>query len=334
MAAEAPKLITYSHTTVEIDKVIVTACLIHNISLFGKVFLSNMKSKELSIGKHSELIVYSLHFMHILTVASFFIYNVVGMFAVFDFFITLIGCKDIILISIIWYFSVKYFTWMYSLIRLVAAFNSSAYGYSKPFLYCLGIILTINLIIVNLFSILFIDYETSNIPNTNTVHCLVRGKMMSLVSIMLDMTASIGCFWLLYRKMKILQSISITDPEFNTSLIYVIKKFTILSATAILSTSVLSLFVTFTSFSLSAAAVDTVFNCWCIVLFDVRYNNSYKTLFGWMACAKVAQNENKKNKNVEISIQTVNSNSKSRKITKNETYLVDCMESTDTPTKQ
>eukprot|EP01084_Bolivina_argentea_P067504 122917_1 len=324
---EAPKLIPYSDTTVEIEKVIITACLIHNISLFGKVFLSSMKSKELSFNKHSQATIYSLHYIHLITVASFFIYNIIGILAVFDFFILAIGCKYIILTGIIVYFSAKYLTWIYSLIRLIAAFHSSAYGYSKTFLYSLGIVLTLNLIIVCLFTILFTDYETTNIPNSDTVHCLIRGNIISLLSVILDMTASVGCFWLFYRKMKMLQGT--TDPALNSGLIYVIRKFTILSGTAILSTFILSLFITFTSLAMSAVAIDTVFNCWCIVLFDVRYNDNYKKLFGWMPCSKVKHDEKNNNK-VKISIETVSGKSKSRKMTKNESHLVNSISASST----
>eukprot|EP01084_Bolivina_argentea_P305598 527942_1 len=195
-------------------------------------------------------------------------------------------------------------------------------------------------------TVLFSDAEIRTIAGGNIKYCELVGDGNVIIQFsmaMADSWATLGCFWLFYRKMKLLQhsfkptksnsefeisqspspSLSSPSPSSPSStgntnvvirgfdvknndendvpvtpkrnqptkkdhdLLYIIRKYAILSGASIISSYIGYFLVIASSLSFSAVAVDTVLNCWCIVLFDKRYDRIYQKLFGKIAYSKV-----------------------------------------------
>eukprot|EP01084_Bolivina_argentea_P286504 491491_1 len=351
------KWIDGSTATVYIDRVTVVVVLIHNLLLFMKVVYDNSKKKELSPTSQN---VNLLYYVTIITVASFFIYMISQIFSVFEFWYDSLGCSGIIIIGVILFYFGKYCTWIFSLLRLKIVFHkksSSSFGnngYSGKFLIILIIVLTLNTLLLIGLIIFYVRAQLEYIPNTNLRWCFMNAdKYTIIIFIVLDSFGTYICFYLFYRKMKLLETNAVTiiaseistqtanksttlkveihaynenknetkiestetqskKKTFDADLIYIIRKYAVLSATAILSTIFMNIFISFTALSLSFVAMDTAVNCWCIVLFDPRYDNIYRKMF---SCIAYSNKIKKKQREIEMSKQLVVSLSRKLSVT-------------------
>ena len=95
-----PKITGYSLETVYIDRVVASACFIHNIAIFTKVWYDNHKSRELSASsalKYGSL----LYYVTLATIASFCLYMLAQLLVVFDWTFDSLhfSCPNVILIG-------------------------------------------------------------------------------------------------------------------------------------------------------------------------------------------------------------------------------------------
>eukprot|EP01084_Bolivina_argentea_P118084 209587_1 len=329
-----PRIIPYTIPTLIIDKIIICICLCHNLSLFVKIAYDNHKTTELpSTSKYRN----QLYGITMLTIASFFVFNMSQLFAAFDYMYDSLTCRTVTIISITMYCFGIYLTWLFSLLRIRIVFyrqSSSTFsnvGYSGNFLKLIFFCVSIDIFAL-LFCIIFIiTAKEQQIPNTTAKYCEVNYKqgtfVHGIIFGILQSAPTLGCFYLFYRKMKLLevnifqkipiacqssQSLGsstgtqvvihdisdVKQTENNNELekripkqadfelVYVVRKYAVLSGAAIVSSWCIIFFVMFTSVSFSAVAFDTVMNCWCIALFDKRYDNIYKKIFRCVAFAK------------------------------------------------
>eukprot|EP00483_Globobulimina_turgida_P003494 UN03500 len=100
-----------------------------------------------------------------------------------------------------------------------------------------------------------------------------------------DQWCTIGCFILFWKKMRSINKFekSFGDNSECVELKYVLRKYTILLATNILSSWMLTLIITFTPLGIMAGQIDSAINMWTIVLFDAKYDNIYMLIFKCVA---------------------------------------------------
>eukprot|EP01084_Bolivina_argentea_P259226 437332_1 len=339
-----PRLIDYSVGTLYIDKVVVSIALIHNACLFLKVLYDNQKSTELPTSSQFRNVLY---YITISTVASFFIFNCTQIFAVFEFVFDSYGCKNITITGTVTYYFSIYLSWIFSLTRLKIVFHKktvtfATVGYSSCFIHTFAILVTLNVIILILLTVFTVNSNVASISN-GMRYCDIPSGGNPLVGFAfstLNVAPTITCFWLFYRKMRLLEvnifkapkmsvkksitqqasptpgsstnknTVSVmihglddmdstndrkeTDNDPNNGqvsagdydLVYVVRKYAVLSAASIISSWAGLFLILCSSLSFAAISLDTIVNCWCIVLFDKRYDRIYHTIFGCVSVAK------------------------------------------------
>ena len=102
---------------------------------------------------------------------------------------------------------------------------------------------------------------------------------------MTDSACSILCYWLFYRKMRILTNTFLSEQDKpDYILLYVVRKHVILTAAMILSTffCLLAIILPLDS-AVAAGSIDSMVNVWCLLMFDKRFDRVYLSVFGCIA---------------------------------------------------
>eukprot|EP01083_Nonionella_stella_P085858 238196_1 len=307
-------IISINPATVLSERIISSISLSHNIALFIYVVCYHHRHKQ-ETGVTSDLAL-PLYFATIMVFVAYLSFNIICTLSTlvefFDDSIFNLNCFIwYIMIFISYYFS-KLFIWQYSIIRLRLAFkNTASLGYSKRFLCSLS--WTFNAVVVGLVIFCLLTVNAFWTRTTSPVYCafnasywfyMVYGAAESILSVL--------CYYLFYRKLNALLSLvqnvmhmrqaTTTDGKGDTDarsfqnyeLIYLLRKYAILSGTAILSTWICAGLAMMTESGMGIYCFDSMINCWCIVLFDARYDCIYLKVFG---CIAKKDWNNQKNQN-------------------------------------
>ena len=267
-----------------------------------------------------------------------------SIFVTFNVFISSLGCQFIFMYIIIVYYCGKFFLWNYALMRLRAVFNNvSALRYSKRTLNSLQIIFIIAGIINISVACLSTNAHEENLDNDMktcvNVPIQVNGFPVGVILPgFLDTNISFLCFYLFYRKMKQLYT-SINDSGSNSErkentqkdveLMYIVRKYLILLCAAILTSYLLLGAIATTALSETFGGIDTMINSWCLILFDKKYDNLYRKVFGCCAVSKTMKKYGTRRNRVRSQSHTTTTtkNGSGTKSTKIEIQLGDYMES-------
>merc|ERR1712087_470909 len=111
------------------------------------------------------------------------------------------------------------------------------------------------------------------------------------------MGISFFIFYLFYRKMKqIYTKVNNNDnsdqkqTEKDVELVYIVRKYLILLVAAILTSYILLAGIALTALSETFGGIDTMINTWCLVLFNKKYDDLYRKIFGCCAANKTIKN--------------------------------------------
>lgn len=132
-----------------------------------------------------------------------------------------------------------------------------------------------------------------------------------------DTIMGVVCYWLFYRKMKILtntlressipengatrtRSMSQAEQTCDYELAYILRKYAILSGTTAISTWIAAGSSIFIESPQGLFAIDTVINTWCILLYNGRYDGVYNKIFG---CISNLEWKNKNKGKTDIAME-------------------------------
>ena len=307
--------------------VISTIACVHQFIVMIVIIQNNIKSKELSYGHKLRL---PLLITTLLSIFFYFIFQISFiMIAYFDIIFTSSlssTCDSLWIICETLYWISKYLLWLYSIIRLIIAFYTSpTMQYTKKTLVMINILLF--LVVVIILSVIQL-YTFTDITQTNqgTINCFAYFPWwVSPFSGILDGAVSMSLLWLFYRKLRVL-----LDKNSNADLSYLVRKYLILLMAEIFSTYSLMIGV-FTPLFITFFSIDTMINVWCLILYDIRYNDIYLAIFG--KCAGVKVNDQKGADVTAVDSSTVSANVSSGNISsvnsKHEIDLADYVQTTE-----
>eukprot|EP01084_Bolivina_argentea_P184874 318842_1 len=274
----APIYIT--NTVALIEQCITLFCFSHNLMLLLHTIHHNRKSKELNNNKLST----PLNIATYLTLISYIFFNIACVvITCIQYYMSpsSLNCFFFYISVFATYYVSKYFIWMYSIVRLKVVFSNtpSKIRYSDKFLLSLTFVFAFTLISLCVFCLLTVDAFQNKVENP--LYCAFNAKIWFYIVLgVSESVLSVLCYWLFYRKMKILMGNIDTT---NYALLYLLRKYAILSAVSIVSTWIAAMYALFTESGMGIYCLDSIVNLWCILLFDARHNNIYVKFFGCIA---------------------------------------------------
>eukprot|EP01084_Bolivina_argentea_P286194 490930_1 len=276
------QLVPYTVESVWINRAAVILTAIHHSLLFLRVVIDQCKTRELSIENKYQ---FRLYVMTIITMFSFVLGAVFfGPLGAFEIFYPYIPCNTSLTLGILTFWFGKYCLWLFSILRICIVFNSELTMRYKPIVIkILLICFTFVFIMVNITSIGWCGGTHKYLPsNSQMSYCEIQCAMwVSGPNGMSDQIATIICFLLFYKRLKLLMKN--VDSQ-DTKLLYIIRKYTILMATYIISMWMMMFFSTFLFPYVGVIGLfDGMTNMWSLVLFDTRYDNIYQTVFKCVA---------------------------------------------------
>eukprot|EP01084_Bolivina_argentea_P231360 390197_1 len=277
------------------ERIITSLCLCHNTGLLvHKLWKLRSNKNEFS----NPLFLWTN-----IILLSFTIFNLICFLSTFAEYLR-IDCLYWYLMILSTYYLSKYFIWKHSLIR-VQVLSKNAYSEKCLFyLSCTFIIIALSLITFTVFTMNHFkitkhkSYCPSNVP-----------FWFYMLLGIIESALFIYCCWLFYSK---LNSLNESRTTKNFQMLYLLRKLVVLTCVLIASTWIR---VLFSSFSLSIqgiSCVDSVVNCWCMLLVDARYDNIYLAI-----CKCVAKPEWNEQQQVNVYPHQLNSKSEIKPVVDN-----------------
>eukprot|EP01084_Bolivina_argentea_P272073 463139_1 len=275
-------LIPYSVETIWLNRIISIPTLIHHSLLFLRVAFDQRKTKELARNNKYRQ---TLYITTIVTLFSFVLLALLNPLREFAIFYQFISCNTSLTLSVLTFWFTKYCLWLFSILRIRVVFHSEILMQYKPItLRLLFVFFTMVYFMVNFTTIGWCSgvQNTLPSPDQHVTYCEIQCALwVSAPNGLGDQIATIICLVLFWKRLKLLmKSINASKRlKFNAKLTYVMRKYTVLMATNIISTWILMFISTFTSVTALAGALDSIINMWTLVLFDTRYDNIYRKVF-------------------------------------------------------
>eukprot|EP01084_Bolivina_argentea_P300723 518622_1 len=173
------------------------------------------------------------------------------------------------------YFIAKMFMYLVFIYRIYFVYSNSYFHYNTKVL----IILSIIVILCTTFEIIMTGVTTNGkimvVNNYSSCIALIPYGL-AIFAALFDLTISGICLFLFIRPL-LLVSKQQNDKETKIELKGVVLKYTTLSIVAILSTFIVLIVMAIFDMT-GVAAIDVCCNCLCIMFFNTRYDQSFKTL--------------------------------------------------------
>ena len=191
------------------------------------------------------------------------------------------------------YYLARFCIWYYNIVRLKFIFKSAPIlQYHSKFLYSLCvafILLTVSLITFCTGTAYAFDLIKYNI------YCIFQAPLWFAATVgLFDSILSVICYWLFYRRLNPLAQMiknhkimkhdnnrkQSTDGEYNHDLMYILRKYAILSGCTMISTWIVCGVGSFTQSPCGLFGLDSIVNVWCVMLYDIQFDHIYNLLCG------------------------------------------------------
>eukprot|EP01083_Nonionella_stella_P073462 198640_1 len=281
-------LLPMSSGTVWADRIVITIATMHNLIIFVYILRLNLVKKEVETTHPS--LYRSLFYVTIICM-SLMVGQDINVFFISSTMLSPASCKLLSSTSTAIFFLAKSSVWYFNVIRVDLVFYATRCAYSQLLIISLKLLISA----AALFFVLFICVYQMYFENEYQIYesqyqsCVtVSAHTSALVWVVFESMINVTCFWLFWRKIKIIQSDTVLSSDEAESLTNVVRKYAVLIGAAMVSNYVLILLTFMTDLGYAFSTVDTMISIWYLVLFDQRFDSIYRKVFRCMVKASEA----------------------------------------------